>query len=403
MNKNIFILAAFAVLSVSCDKEKANELTTASGLQASKFEMTMDDGRTTHLYTIKNANGMEVCVTNIGGRIVSIWVPDKSGNFRDVVLGFDNIQPYIPVKTNFGAIIGRYGNRIADGKITLSNRATYNLKRNDGNNILHGGLHGFHTRYFDIEQPDSLTLICRYLSKNNEEGFPGDMLVTVTYSLSGDNALHIDYEANANQSTVVNLTNHSYFNLSGDPNNTILDHLLFVDADSYTPTDDELIPTGLIAKVNGTPLDFTTPKAIGAQINDSTFKDIKFGKGYDHNFVLNNPGNMNRLAAKLVSPTTGITLEVYTTEPGLQVYTGNFLDGTDIGKKSIAYNYRTAICLETQHFPNSPNIPSFPTTELFPDSIYQTHTIYKFSNAKTPQPPKWGIFTHLYDFEFSSV
>ena len=379
MKRIIFILAAFAILFVSCGKKEINSRTTASGLQASKFETTLDDGNKTHLYAMKNAKGMEVCVTNIGGRIVSIWVPDKSGNFRDVVLGFDNIGQYIPVKTNFGAIIGRFGNRIASGKMTLSNRATYRLNQNDGNNTLHGGLHGFHTRYFNIEQPDSATLICKYLSKNNEEGFPGDMLVTVTYSLTNDNALNIDYTAQANQSTVVNLTNHSYFNLSGDPNNTILDNILFIDADNYTPTDKELIPTGIIAKTKDTPLDFTTPKSVGAQINDTTFEAIRFGHGYDHNFVLNKPGNIHKLAAKLVCPSTGIALEVYTTQPGLQLYTGNFLDGTDTGKKGIVYNFRTAICLETQHFPNSPNISSFPTTELYPDSIYQTQTIYKFT------------------------
>lgn len=378
MKKNIFILVASAILSVSCGEKETISTTTASGLEPSKFEMITEEGQPTHLYTIKNANGMEVCVTNIGGRIVSIWVPDKAGSFRDVALGFDNIEQYIPVKTNFGAIIGRYGNRIAGGKMTLSNRATYRLKQNDGKNTLHGGLRGFHTRYFNIEQPDSTTLICKYLSKNNEEGFPGDMLVTVTYSLSNDNALNIDYEAEANQSTVVNLTNHSYFNLSGDPNNTILDHTLFINADNYTPTNDELIPTGVIEKVKNTPLDFTTPKTIGARIDETTFEAIKFGKGYDHNFVLNNPGNIGQVAARLVSPATGISLEVYTTEPGLQVYTGNFLDGTDTGKQGIVYNYRTAICLETQHFPNSPNIPSFPTTELYPDSVYQTKTIYKF-------------------------
>ncbi|MDR0733542.1 MAG: galactose mutarotase [Dysgonamonadaceae bacterium] len=379
MKKNIFILATSAVLLVSCGKGKTNEFTSASGLQASRFETTLDDGKTTtHLYAIKNANGMEVCVTNIGARIVSIWTPDQSGNFRDVVLGFDNIQPYIPVKTLFGAIVGRYANRIADGKMTLSNRATYRLKANDGENILHGGVRGFHARYFNIEQQDSATLICRYLSKNGEEGFPGDMRVTVTYSLSGDNALRIDYEAEANQSTVVNLTNYSYFNLSGDPNNTILDHSLFVDADSYTPTNSELIPTGVIAKVNGTPMDFTTPKIVGERIDDTTFEALKFGQGYDHNYVLNHSGDVNRLAAKLVSPTTGIALEVYTTEPGLLVYTGNSLDGTDVGKNGIAYRSRTAVCLATQHFPNSPNIPSFPTTELFPGNVYHTQTIYKF-------------------------
>jgi aldose 1-epimerase len=378
MKKIIFILAASAML-VSCAKKETTPTTTASGLEISKFETTMDDGKVTHLYTMKNENGMEVCVTNIGGRIVSIWVPDKSGNFRDVVLGFDGIESYIPVKTNFGAIIGRYGNRIADGKMTLNNQATYRLNQNNGKNTLHGGLHGFHTRYFNIEQPDSVTLICKYLSKNNEEGFPGDMLATVTYSLSNDNALAIDYTAEANQTTVVNLTNHSYFNLSGDPNNTILDHTLFIDADNYTPTNDELIPTGVIEKTKGTPFDFTTTKTIGAQINDTIFEAIKFGKGYDHNFVLNNQGDIHQLSAKLVCPATGIAMEVYTTEPGVQVYTGNFLDGTDTGKKGIVYNYRTAICLETQHFPNSPNIKSFPTTELYPGNVYQTKTIYKFS------------------------
>ena len=384
MKRNIFILAAFAILLVSCGKKSADSTTTASGLQASKFEKTLEDGNVTHLYTIKNANGMEVCATNIGGRIVSIWVPDKSGNFRDVVLGFDNIEPYLSLKQNFGAIIGRYANRIAGGKMTLGNRATYRLNQNEGNNTLHGGLHGFHTRYFNIEQPDSATLICKYLSKNNEEGFPGDMLVTVTYSLTNDNALNIDYTAQANQSTVVNLTNHSYFNLSGDPNNTILDHTLFIDADQYTPTDSELIPieitrSGIRTLITGTPLDFTTPKVIGAQINDTTFEALQFGAGYDQNFVLNKPGDINKLAAKLVCPATGIALEVYTTEPGIQFYSGNRLDGTNIGKKEIAYNARTAICLETQHFPNSPNIPSFPTTSLLPDNVFQSKTIYKFS------------------------
>jgi aldose 1-epimerase len=379
MKKISFILITFVILTVSCEKKEATSTMTASGLEISKFEITTDNGKTTHLYTMKNANGMEVCVTNIGGRIVSLWVPDKTGNFRDVVLGFDNIESYIPAKTNFGAVIGRYGNRIANGKITLSNKATYKLNQNDGKNTLHGGLHGFHARYFEIEQPDSVTLICKYLSKNNEEGFPGDMLVTVTYYLSNENALNIDYTAEANQSTVVNLTNHSYFNLSGNPNNTILDHTLFIDAGNYTPTNDELIPTGVIEKIKGTPLDFTTPKAIGAQINDTVFEAIRFGKGYDHNYVLNNPGDINKMVVKLVCPTTGIALEVYTTEPGIQVYTGNFLDGTNIGKKEIAYNYRTAICLETQHFPNSPNIPAFPTTELWPGNTYKTKTIYKFN------------------------
>jgi len=377
MKKIFFILTVFA-LCVSCGKKETKEQLTASGLNPAKFKTTMEDGKTTQLYTMKNANGMEVCVTNIGGRIVSIWVPDKNGNFQDVVLGFDSIEPYIPVNTNFGAIIGRYGNRIANGKFTLSNRATYTLRQNNGKNTLHGGPRGFHTCFFDIEQPDAQTLICTYFSKNTEEGFPGDMTVTVTYKLTDDNALDINYEAKSNQLTVINLTNHSYFNLSGNPENTILDHLLYLNADAYTPTNDELIPTGKIDKVAGTPLDFTKPTKIGAHINDTTFEAIKFGKGYDHNFVLNNPGNINTLAAKLVAPSSGIKMDVYTTEPGIQVYTGNFLDGSNGGKKGIAYQYRTAICLETQHFPDSPNHPNFPSTELRPDSDYISHTIYKF-------------------------
>jgi aldose 1-epimerase len=378
MKKTFFVSALLTLLFVSCSKKEATVQTLASGLNPSKFEIQTEEGKTTHLYTLKNANGVEVSVTNIGGRIVSIWVPDKSGNFQDVVLGFDNVEQYIPISTNFGAIIGRYGNRIKEGKVTLSNRATYKLRQNDGKNTLHGGARGFHTRYFDIEQPDSLTLICSYLSKHQEEGFPGNLHVTVTYKLTDDNALDINYEATSDLLTVVNLTNHSYFNLSGDPSTTILDHLLYLDAANYTPTDAELIPTGKIEKVTKTPMDFTTPTAVGARIDDVSFEALKLGNGYDHNYVLNHPGDINNVAAKLSSPTTGITMEVYTTEPGIQFYSGNFLNGTNTGKNGIAYNFRSALCLETQHFPDSPNQKAFPSTELWPDSLYQSRTIYKF-------------------------
>ncbi|MDR1372351.1 MAG: galactose mutarotase [Dysgonamonadaceae bacterium] len=380
--KTTFAFFASMLMLISCGgKKDIKETTTASGLIPAKFETTLADGKKTQLYTIKNANGIEVSVINIGGRIVSIWVPDKNGGFKDIVLGFDNIDDYnkYAVSTNFGAIIGRYGNRIGGAKMTLRNNATYTLRPNDnGKNTLHGGPRGFHTRYFDIEQTDGATLVCRYKSANEEEGFPGEMLVTVTYSLTNDNALKIDYEALTNITTVCNLTNHSYFNLSGDPNKTILDQILYLDANAYTPTDIELIPTGKIDKVAGTPLDFTTPTVIGGRINDTTFEAIKFGNGYDHNYVLNNPGNVKTLAAKVVCPVTGIGMEVYTTEPGIQVYSGNFLDGSNTGKKGIAYQQRTALCLETQHFPNSPNIRSFPSVELWPDSLYKTETIYKF-------------------------
>jgi aldose 1-epimerase len=378
MKKSLFILAATALVIVSCGKKESAEQATASGLLPSQFETLTAEGKTTHLYTLKNVNGVEVSVTNIGGRIVSIWVPDKTGNFRDVVLGFDNIEQYLPVNTNFGAIIGRYGNRIGEGKVTLSNRATYKLRQNDGKNTLHGGARGFHTRYFDIEQPDSLTLICTYFSKHQEEGFPGNLHVTVTYKLTGDNALDISYEATTDMLTVVNLTNHSYFNLSGDPGMTILDHRLFLNADNYTPTNAELIPTGKIEKVAKTPMDFTNPTPVGARIDNTSFEAIQLGNGYDHNYVLNNPGDVNQVAARLSSPLTGISMEVYTTEPGIQFYSGNFLDGSSTGKKGIAYNFRSALCLETQHFPDSPNQKTFPSTELWPDSVYQSRTIYKF-------------------------
>jgi len=375
MKKTFLALTALTLFFASC---KENATQPASGLAPSKFETTTDEGKQTHLYTMKNAAGVEVFVCNIGGRIVSIRVPDKSGNFQDVVLGFDNVAQYIPFDTNFGAIIGRYGNRIADAKALLSNRATYNLRQNDGKNTLHGGARGFHTRYFDIEQPDNQTLVCTYLSKNLEEGFPGNLHVTVTYKLTDDNALDINYEATTDLLTVVNLTNHSYFNLSGDPNTTILDHLLFLNAGNYTPTNEELIPTGVIEKVSGTPMDFTKATAIGERIDDTSFEAIKFGNGYDHNYVLNNPGDIKTLAGKLISPATGIAMEIYTTEPGIQFYSGNFLDGSNLGKRGIAYNFRSALCLETQHFPDSPNQKGFPSTELHPDSTYHSRTIYKF-------------------------
>lgn len=378
MKKNLFALLALTFLIVACGKKEQVEQTTASGLLPSKFEGMFEEKDSTHLYVMKNANGMEVCVTNIGGRIVSVLVPDKTGAMKDVVLGFDNIEAYKGINTNFGAIIGRYGNRIAGGKFELY-RVAYELRKNNGNNSLHGGPRGFHTQYFNIAQPDSHKLVCKYFSKTGEEGFPGNLDVTVTYTLTNDNALDIAYEAKTDRPTVVNLTNHSYFNLSGNPNNTILDHILTMDCNQYTPTNDELIPTGIIAKVEGTPLDFRTPTAIGTRIDDSTFIDIKYGKGYDHNFVINNPGDLNKAICKVVCPSTGIVMEVFTNEPGIQFYTGNFLDGTSVGKKGIAYQHRTALCLETQHFPDSPNQADFPSTTLDPDNIYTSKCIYKFS------------------------
>ena len=380
MKKNLLALLTLVVLIVACDKG-VNEQATLSGLLPSKFVGLHEDKNPTQLYVMKNANDMEVCVTNIGARIVSIMVPDKDGVMRDVALGFDNIEQYKGINNNFGAVIGRYGNRIAGHKFNLY-RVNYTLRANNADNTLHGGPRGFHTQYFSIEQTDSVTLVCKYLSKAGEEGFPGNLNVTVTYTLTADNALDIDYHATTDRPTVVNLTNHSYFNLSGDPNNTILDHILTMDCDQYTPTNADMIPTGKIAKVAGTPLDFRTPTAVGDRINDSTFIDIKYGSGYDHNYVINNPGDLSKAVCRVVSPSTGIVMEVFTSEPGVQLYTGNHLKGNHVGKKGIVYQDRTALCLETQHFPDSPNQPNFPSTTLDPDSVYTSKCIYKFSVEK---------------------
>ena len=382
MKKMFIALAALLIMLPAC-KQEQKEQTTESGLLPSKFSAVIDNYQHA-LYTLKNKNGMEACIINFGGRVVSLMVPDKNGTMQDVVLGFDNIQDFKQNRTDFGAIIGRYANRISGGQFELY-RATYRLPQNDGKNTLHGGPRGFQYQWFDIEQIDSTKLTCFYFSKNGEEGFPGELKVTVTYELTEDNALDISYVAETNYDNHVNLTNHSYFNLSGNPANTILDHIAFIDADKYTPTNNELIPTGKIETVKKTPLDFTTPVAIGDRIDDSSFVAIKYGRGYDHNYVLNKPGNVENLACKVVCPSTGIGLEVYTNEPGVQLYTGNFLNGTLTGKKGIVYERRAAFCLETQHFPDTPNRPEFQkmfSTLLKKGDIYHSRCIYKFTVEK---------------------
>ncbi len=299
---------------------------------------------------MKNINGMEVTVINIGARITSIMVPDKAGNLQNVVVGFDSIQPYLDLKNSYGAIIGRYANRIANGTFILD-RVTYHLRQNDGKNTLHGGPRGFKTRYFSIEQPNEHSLICSYFSKDGEEGFPGNLNLTITYTLTNDNAIDINYEATTDRATVVNFTNHSFFNLSGKESKTLEDHQLYIDASNYTPTGDGLIPTGEISPVKGTALDFTTQRVIDANYT------------YDLNYAVNHPEDISNLMAKLISYSTGISMEVYSTEPGLQLYV----------KKEDP-----SICLETQHFPDSPNHSNFPTTILRVDSVFNSKTIYKF-------------------------
>ena len=360
-------------LLLSCGEKR--EEATLSGLMKSDFVSEVE-GKPTALYVLKNKNGAEACITNYGGRLVSVMVPDKNGKMTDVVLGYDNIGQYVQSDGNYGALIGRYGNRINQGKFTLDD-IEYTLPQNNGAHCLHGGPQGYHARMWDAKQLNDQALELTYLSKDGESGFPGNLDIKVTYTLTDDNAVGIKYEATTDKKTVVNLTNHSYFNLSGVPGSDVLDQLVMINADNYTPVDSTLIPVG-ISPVDGTPLDLRTPVAIGKQINDP-FQQLQFGRGYDLNWVLNTNGDKNVLAAKAYSPTSGIALEVYTNEPGIQFYTGNFMDGKDTGKHGVLYPHRGALCLETQHYPDSPNHPDFPSVVLNPGEKYLSECIYKFT------------------------
>ncbi|PWS28787.1 galactose-1-epimerase [Pedobacter yonginense] len=346
---------------------------------SSAYESTID-GKAVKLYTLKNKQGSSVSISNYGGRIVSLLVPNRDNKLTDVVLGYDSLAAYRKKgEPFFGALIGRYGNRIGKGKFTLDGK-TYNLQLNDGVNTLHGGSDGFFGKVWEAKQIDGHKLELNYVSMDGEAGYPGKLVVKVVYSLRDDNALQMDYTATTDKTTVVNLTNHAYFNLSGEGNKTILDHQLMIDANAYTLVDSTLIPTGKIQSVAGTAFDFNQVKAIGKSINEKD-EQLKFGKGYDHNFVLNQHDAITPVAT-VTSPITGITLEVYTTEPGLQFYSGNFLTGVDHdGKGGKAYPHRSAFCLETQHFPDAPNHPNFASTVLKPGESYKTTTTYKFVTA----------------------
>jgi aldose 1-epimerase len=339
----------------------------------------MPDGETVNLYTLTNRSGMRVAITNYGGRIVSIIVPDRKGQMADVALGFDNFDGYLATNPFFGALVGRYANRIGGAKFTLDGKE-YHLAANDGPNSLHGGLKGFDKQVWKAReipgQHPGLELT--YLSKAGEENYPGNLSVKVVYTLTGNNGLQIDYSATTDKDTVLNLTNHSYFNLAGQGNGDILKQEMMINADSFTPIDATLIPTGEIRKVEGTPLDFRKSTPIGERI-DADDEQLKFGKGYDHNFVLNRTGNGLTLAARATDRESGRVLEVLTTQPGIQFYTGNFLDGTVHGTGGKVYERRSAFCLETQHFPDTPNKPSFPSAELKPGQTYHETTVFKFS------------------------
>jgi aldose 1-epimerase len=351
-------------------------ITTLSGLHTSDFKSEID-GQSVELYVLTNKNGCELCVTNLGGFAVSLMVPDRSGKLTDVVLGYQTLKGYTDNQPSYlGSVIGRYGNRIANGRFTLDGKE-YNLAINNGPNNLHGGNVGFDSKVWTAKQLDNQTLEMSYVSVDGEEGFPGTLTTKMVYKLTDDNAFHITYEATTDKPTLCNLTNHTFFNLSGAGDASICDHSMKINANFYTPANDVSIPTGEISKVAGTPMDFTLPKTIGERI-DQQFDQLVWGSGYDHNYVIKKQysGEL-ALAAITSSPKTGIVLCTYTTEPGVQLYTGNWL-GDFEGKSNKKYPARSAFCLETQHFPDSPNVPHFPSCILRPTEVYTQTCIYKF-------------------------
>ncbi len=352
---------------------------TKSGIDHEKF-ISEYNGKPTALYTLENANGMEACITNFGGRIVSLMVPGRDGELRDVVLGFDSIAAYFPEnnQTDFSAAIGRYANRINQGRFVIDGD-TIQLPTNNFGHCLHGGPTGWQYQVYEGEQPNDSTVVLTMHSPDGDNNFPGNVTAKVTYTLTSDNRLDIAYEAVTDKPTVINMTNHAYFNLNGDPSKPITDNELYVNATNFTPVDSTYMTTGEIIPVTGTPMDFTGFRLIGERINETDYEQIRNGNGYDHNWVLDTNGDVTVSAATLRSPSTGIVLNVFTDEPGIQVYSGNFLDGTITGKGDKVYNQRTGICLETQHYPDSPNKPEWPSTVLRPGETYKSHTVFAFS------------------------
>lgn len=379
----ISVLAIAGTVFASCNSETRSTAVTDSvetvKLLADSFKRTTD-GRETGLYVLKNSKHAAAVFTNYGGRLVSLLIPDKTGKLTDVVVGFNSVNAYEKsTEPYFGATIGRYGNRIAKGKFSLDGKH-YTLFTNNGQNTLHGGKKGYQYVVWDAKQPNEHTVEFHYLSKDMEEGFPGNLSVKVTYTLTDDNELKMDYEATTDKPTVVNLTNHAFFNLNGEGSGEILGHQLQIYADGYTPVDSTLIPTGKIEKVAGTPFDFSKSLTIGSRIADKN-EQLNYGKGYDHNFVLNKTEGMGMFhAATVKGDKSGIVLDIYTTEPGLQFYSGNVMQGKNTFKGGSRDDFRTAIALETQHFPDSPNQTSFPSTVLRPGQTYKTSSIYKFSS-----------------------
>ncbi len=373
--KNTLILLLSVVL-FSCAKPKTQPVL----IDEETFK-TEHDGKTVALYTLRNVNGVVTQITNYGGKVVNLWTPDKKGDFADIVIGYDTSAEYLKTsEIYYGTIIGRYGNRIAKGQFTL-NDSVYTLATNNMPNHLHGGIKGFNNVVWDAKKLDDQTLELTYLSVDGEEGYPGNLNVKVVYKLTDENELKVEYWATTDKPTPINLTQHSFFNLKGAGNGDVNDHVMQIFADGFTPVDSTLIPTGEIAPVEGTPFDFRTPTAIGTRINDEHIQ-MKYGNGYDHNWVLNKAETGLTHAAKVVEPASGRTLEVYTNEPGMQFYGGNFMTGKDTGKGGKVFAFRGAFCLETQHFPDSPNKPQFPSTILNPGMEYYSVCVYKFGVEK---------------------
>ncbi len=370
--KKLLIVFSLAVISICCGLAQP----TGPSIKRQPFGITKDN-KPVDIYTLRNANGVEARISNYGGIVVSLIVPDRHGNFGDVVLGYDTLDEYVKANPYFGCLVGRYANRIAKGRFMLSGKE-YQLATNNGPNHLHGGVVGFDKVVWQAKPlvtPHGPTLELQYVSKDGEEGYPGTLGVKVVYLLSDDNTLRLDFTAQTNKKTIVNLTAHSYFNLAGKGD--ILAHELMINADRFTPVDETLIPTGELRSVKGTPFDFTQPRSVGARINADD-EQIKFGKGYDHNWVINKPDGKLGLMARVFEPNSGREMEVWSTEPGVQFYSGNFLDGTLTGKGGWVYQFRNGLALEPQHYPDSPNKPQFPSVVLNTGQTYHNTIIYKF-------------------------
>jgi aldose 1-epimerase len=376
------VLLLTALGFCSCKKQPGTESETKGRTKMDirkEIFGKMADGREVELYTLTNSNGVKTRIMTYGGIVVSLEVPDRNGKLGDIVLGFDTLEEYLKGHPYFGSIVGRYGNRIGKGRFTLDG-VEYKLATNNGENHLHGGVKGFDKVVWDAEpvrEDNAVGVKLSYLSKDGEEGYPGNLSCVVIYTLTNKDELRINYEAQTDKSTPVNLTHHSYFNLAGQGTGDILGHELMLSADRFTPVDEGLIPTGELRSVKGTPMDFTKPTAIGARINQED-EQLRFGKGYDHNFALNSGGVALALAARVYEPSSGRVMEISTTEPGIQFYSGNFLDGSNIGKGGKVYKHRYGFCLETQHFPDSPNKPNFPSVILNPGRKYRHVTVHKF-------------------------